>query len=165
MAQMNAAPVSWHVGNWGTWGWIETGLKGVGIAAGIIALVGALGSDAPLMIGDNPELGAIILIALISLFYVFGIILRIMQKEVISVIYMPLAALGHLGVLLSLLRTPAMLTLPLILGIFFILGEAAKNRFLVTSGFTEAGMDSKNMIRGALGVLIFYVVYVVFLLI
>ncbi len=41
-----AAVKGWHVANWGFWGWLETGLKLVGIAAGI-RVVDRVGDMAP----------------------------------------------------------------------------------------------------------------------
>ena len=152
----------WHVANWGLWGWIETGLKLVGIAAGILAFFNS-SSVSTLTIGGNPHLAAVILLALLTLLTIGVIFIRIRQQEVISVIYAILSFLGHAGLLIALLRLPDQTTYAIIFGVFFALGELAKQRFLTISGYTENGMSSGSILnfsRGSMGIYIVFVILV-----
>jgi hypothetical protein len=150
----------WHVARWGLWGWIETGLKLVGIAAGIIAFLSS-SSVSALTIGGHPHLGAVILLALLTLLTLGVLLLRTRQQEIISVVYSVFNVLGHAGLLIGLLRVPDQSLYVVILGVFFALGELAKQRFLAISGYTEGGASSTAMLnfsRGLMGVYILLVI-------
>lgn len=136
----------WHIAQWGFWGWIETILKLIGIGAGMLAFSGSL-SDVPLVISGNPKLLAVLLVAALTLGMVVAFIWRIVQREIVSLVFSALNVLGHAGLLIALLRTPAEMTLPLIFSVFFVLGELAKYRFLTTTGYTEAGQSKAGMLR------------------
>lgn len=157
------ATQDWHVANWGLWGWIETAIKGIGIAIGIIAFVNS-NSSAELVIGGNPELGAVIVLAVISLAIIGAFFMRLRQREIISIIFAVFNVLGHLGLLIALLRVPETTTLPILFGMAFILGELTKAQFMRVSGYTEAGQSSAFMVRFALGVMFVYVVFTAFLI-
>jgi hypothetical protein len=156
----------WHVANWGTWGWIETGLKLVSVAAGLVAFF-ASNSDTPLTVGGNPELAAVILMAVMTLFTLIPLVLRFTQKEVISMIYAILNFLGHLGLLIALLRLqPVTWSLPaLVFAIFMVLGELSKQRFLAISGYTENGQSSAQMLMFSRGIMVVYLLLAIFILI
>jgi hypothetical protein len=153
----------WHVANWGLWGWIETGLKLIGIGAGFLAFFGS-SSAAEMIVGGNPNLAAVILLALLTLGLLAAVFMRVAQKEIISLIFSILNVLGHAGILIALLRTPDQQTLPLIFGVFFVLGELAKQRFLAISGYTEAGQSGSAMLMFSRVVLAIYVVFIIFIL-
>ncbi|MDZ4763706.1 MAG: hypothetical protein SGI73_04085 [Chloroflexota bacterium] len=159
-----AAAQKWHVASWGAWGWAETLVKGVGIAAGIIALIGAL-SASTFFLGDNPRLAAVIVIGIMTLLLFGAVFIRLRQREVISMIFVILNVIGHAGIFIALLRQPDMRVLPIVFAIAFIAGELVKQRFLVVSGFTEAGQDTSGMVRFSRGIMLVYVVFLVFLLV
>lgn len=154
----------WHIANWGTWGWIETILKLIGIGAGMLAFFNSA-SDAPLVIGGNPKLIAVILVALMTAGMVLAIGLRFTQKEIISIVFSVLNALGHAGLLVALLRIPPDMTLPLVFSVFFVLGELAKYRFMSTTGYTELGQSQAGMVRFSLMMVGTYIVLTILLLI
>src|SRR5689334_15662531 len=104
MAQQTQAQ-GWHVAKWGLWGWIETGLKAVGIVAGIIAFFSS-SSVSTLTIGGHPHLAAVILLALLTLLTIGVVFIRFTQREVISLIYSVFNFLGHAGLLIALLHVP-----------------------------------------------------------
>jgi hypothetical protein len=158
------ASQGWHVANWGTWGWIETGLKLVSIAAGILAFITS-NSDKPLLFGGNPELGAVILIGLMTLFTIIPLVLRFRQQEVISMIYAILNFLGHLALFIALLRVTDSPVLPLVFAVFMVLGELAKQRFLTISGYTENGQSPAGMLNFSRGVMGIYLLLAIFILI
>lgn len=162
--QHSQSTVGWHVANWGLWGWIETGLKLVGIVAGYIAFFNA-SAVTDLTILGNPHLAAVILVALLTLAMIGVVFMRITQKELISIGYSILNALGHIALLFALLRVPTQTTLPIIFAVMFILGELAKQRFLAISGYVEGGANTSTMIRFSRIVAVTYLVLAIFLII
>jgi hypothetical protein len=158
------ASQGWHVDNWGTWGWIETGLKLVAIAAGFLAFITSNSAN-PMTIGGNPELGAVIIVGLMTLLNVVALGLRFRQQEVISMIYVILNFLGHLALLIALLRQTDSQILPLAFAVFMVLGELAKQRFLSTSGYTENGQTSGQMLNFSRGIMAIYALLAIFILI
>lgn len=154
----------WHVAKWGLWGWIETGLKMVSIIAGFIAFFGANGSDA-FEVGGNPHLAALILLAVMSLMTVVVVGLRFTQREIISIGFAILNMLGHFALLYSLLGTPDQQALPVVFGVFYALGEVAKQRFLTITGYTESGQTTSAMLNFSRGVAVVYIIFAVLVLI
>jgi len=134
----------WHVGSWGLWGWLETIIKLVGMLAAYAAFFASAGD---FVIGGNPELGAVIIVALAMLITIVAITIRIRQREVISMVYALLNFLAHVALLIALLRLPAQTTLPLLFAIAFVIGELVKQYFLKVTGYTEQGQDIAGMIR------------------
>lgn len=153
----------WHIAKWGFWGWLETAVKAVGIGAGIVALFTAL-SAGGFTLDGNPRLAAVIAFGLLTLFTFFITLLRFRQREIVSIIFWCFNFLGHLGALL-LLSAPAQTTLPLILAVAFVAGELVKQRFLVLAGYTENGLSTGQIVNFSRGVMVFYLIVVVLLLI
>ena len=160
------ASQGWHVDNWGTWGWIETGLKLVAIAAGFLAFFRSSPSENPLMVSGNPELGAVILVGLMTLLTIVVLGLRFRQQEVISMVYAILNFLGHVGLLIALLRPPLVWSLPPIMfAVLMALGELAKQRFLTISGYTESGQSASGMLNFSRGIMAIYLLLAILILI
>ena len=108
-----------------------------------------------LLSAANPELGAVVIAALMTVFSIIALVLRFRQQEVISMVYAILSFLGHLGLLIALLRVVDSRMLPLVFAGFMILGELAKQRFLAISGYTENGQTPAQMLmfsRGVMGI-------------
>jgi hypothetical protein len=162
--QQSKPTVGWHVANWGLWGWIETALKLVGIVAGYIAFFNS-NAVTDLTMSGSPRLAAVILVALLALAMIGVVFMRITQKELISIGYSILNALGHIALLFALLRVPTQTTLPIIFAVMFILGELAKQRFLAISGYVEGGANTPTMIRFSRIVAVTYLILVIFLII
>ncbi len=154
----------WHVANWGFWGWLETGLKLVGIVAGFIVFFSTSSANG-LTIGGNPHLAAVILTALLALAMIGVVFVRISQKELVSIAYSIINAFGHLALLIALLRIPPQTTLPIIFAVMFILGELAKQRFLAISGYVEGGSNTATMVRFSRIIAVTYLVLAILLVI
>lgn len=162
---MQQTTTGWHIGSWGFWGWLETAVKGVGIIVGLLAGLQALNSGNSVVFDGNPHLAAVIWLGLICLIVVLGVpVLRITQKEIISIIFAILNALGHLGMLYSLLTIPDSRTLAIIFGVAYIAGELVKQRFLTVSGYTEAGQTTSAMINFSRLQMGIYAVFIVLVL-
>lgn len=162
--QQTAVKQGWHIANWGTWGWLETGVKFIGILVGYAAFF-ASASAQTLTFGGNPELGAVILLALLTLGIFGAMFMRIRQQEIISLVFAVLNFLGHAGMLIALLRTPELTSLGIAFGVLFVIGELVKQRFLVVSGYTEAGQKTPGMVNFSRGLMSAYALFVVALLI
>lgn len=145
MQNTQSTPQGWHVTNWGTWGWIETGLKLIGVGAGVAAFLTS-DSTREMTVGGHPELGAVLLIGFLTMFTLVPLFLRFKQREIISMMFALANLFGHAGLLAGLLRAPEMRVLPLVFAIFIVLGEVTKQRFLVESGYTENGQTTRSML-------------------
>lgn len=144
--QQNVQPKAWFVGQWGVWGWVETIFKFIAAGAGFVSFAAALSADT-FIIGGNPRLAATILTAFLSLAMLAVIPMRIQQREVISVVFAVVNALGHIGLLIGLLRLPEQTTLVLVFAAFQVFGQLAKLVFLRQTGFTESGQTTSGMMR------------------
>lgn len=134
----------WHTAQWGTLGWVETILKLIGIGAGVLAFVNS-DAAAALRIGDNPHLAAVILLGALTLGAAFQLFVRFGQKETISLSFAVLNLLGHLALLVALLRAPSDMTLAVIFGVMVVLGQVVKLQFLRSTGYTEGGATTGAM--------------------
>lgn len=161
--QAKTSTQGWHIANWGLWGWAETALKGIGIGAGILAFLNSTGRP-DFVVGGNPELAAIILLVLLTLGTIVAFGLRIQQREIISIVFSVFNILGHIGLLVALLRIPDQNTLPIVFGVMYVLGELTKQRFLALTGYTEAGQNSRSMVNFSRGLMAFYLLFTALIL-
>lgn len=142
----SSGPASgWHVAQWGLWGWLETVAKLIAIAAGILAFF-ATPSTSAIGLADNPHLAALSLLALLLLASVFQLVIRMRQREVISLIFAILNLIGHACVLAAVLHIRTTRRWPVAFGGFYVLGQLIKLQFLRSSGYTEGGADSRQML-------------------
>jgi hypothetical protein len=162
--QQTAKSQGFFVGQWGVWGWVETILRVIGLVAGLGALSGPFAGGG-IVIGGNPELGAVIVVALLTLIGLPLVLVRVGQRELISIAFAILNFLGHAALLIALLQIPVTLVPALVFGIFHILGLFAKFVFLRASGYTESGQTTPKMIQFNFVFMAVYVIYVVALLI
>jgi hypothetical protein len=152
----------WHVGSWGLWGWLETIIKFVGMLAAYAAFFTSSGDP---VIGGNPELGAILITALVGLGYVGALAVRFQQREIISMAFAILNVLAHIAVILALLRNPSQTTLPLVFAIANIIGEIIKQVWLSQTGYTEMGQTRDGMMRFSRITMSIYILIAIALLI
>ncbi len=83
------------------------------------------------------------------------------QREVVSLLFAVLNTAGHAGMVLALLRDPALQVAPLLFCGFYLLGELAKQRFLRTTGYVEGGLDNAVIVRTSLFVVLVYTALIV----
>jgi hypothetical protein len=158
---MQASTQGWHTEQWGTWGWIETGLKAIGLLAGVIGLVAALTSEAR---GSDPHVAGLILLVLLVLSALAQLGIRFMQRETISLLFAVANLIGHAALLIALLTSPNQSAWAVALGVFFVLGQLAKLQFLRLSGYTEGGADQNGMLRITGVVTLIYAAFTIFML-
>lgn len=154
----------WHVANWGLLGWLETVVKLVGIGAASVGFIDSLSAD-KFILGDNPHLAAVILLLVFMPGLVVLLYWRFVQKEIISMAYTVLNVLGHVALLLGLLRQPDQEIYAVIFGATYVIGELVKQRFLATTGYTEAGQSLKGMVNFSRFLTAVYLLLVILVLI
>jgi hypothetical protein len=153
----------WHIHNWGFWGWLETAIKSVGIIAGFIAFSQTMTVN-PIQVAGGSNVVAAIILGILTLLLSFAVVLRLMQREVISVVFALANALGHAGLLFYLVRTPENTVLPLVFGVAFVLGELVKQRFLAITGYTENGAQTPQMLLFVRGLMVVYLIFTLLVL-
>lgn len=153
---------AWRISNWGLWGWIETGLKLIAVAIGIYALVSSAPASTDTL-SAHPELGAVILLAVLSLFTVLVIGYRLNQGELISIAFAIANSLGHLSLFAALIRQPNLGALVLAFTVFMLLGDASKLIYLYRTGYTEGGRNTASMMRLVTNLMAVYVLLLVFI--
>lgn len=154
----------WHTAQWGTWGWAETILKLIAIVAGILAFINS-DAAAPFLIGDNPHLAALVVLALLTLGALGQLGIRFMQRETISFGFAVLNLLGHLGLLIAVLRVPDQPTLSLVFGAFYTLGQIVKIQFLRVTGYTEGGASTRGMLIVSVVMAVAYALFAILMLV
>jgi hypothetical protein len=155
--QSEKQAVGWHVRNWGTWGWLETAVKSVGIAAGLAAFTVATSSEVGSLTGFT-SIAAVGLLGLLTLLAAVALVLRVTQREIISLGYAVLNVLGHAGMLFYLVRGNEGSTLPLIFSLAYVAGELVKQRFLVVTGYTENDLQTSQMLNFSRGLMIAFLI-------
>ena len=160
---MQANAQGWHTEKWGTWGWIETGLKLVAIAAGLFALARAF-PDHGFQIVPNRHLAALILLTVLTLASVAQLAICFRQRETVSMLFAVLNLVGHLALWLSITLAPGQRTAALAFGVFYVLGQLAKVQFLRISGYTEGGANSASMLRVTGVITVIYIVFIILML-
>lgn len=160
----NTASRGWHVANWGLWGWIETALKLVTAGAGVAAFLTSP-AEAELVVGGNPELLAILMLAGGLLGITGMVTFRFIQREIISILFAIALWIGHAGMLIALLRLHGASPYGIVFALFYILGELAKQRFLAETGYTEGGLSPRSIRMASALLIVIYVVLLILFLI
>ena len=136
-------------------GWVETGLKAISITFGIVALSLTTATDS-IQIVDLPHGITVAILGLMTLFVATTILVRVSQREIISILFAIASTLGHAGMLYFVIYMPENRLPPLVFGIGFVLGELVKQRFLSTTGYTEMGQDTSQMLMLSRGLMAMY---------
>ncbi len=153
----------WHTAQWGTWGWLETIVKGVALLAGLIALLSPM-AGAAFMIGGNPHLAALIILVLLTLAAIAQVAIRFRQQETISMGFAILNLIGHVALLIALAQGPHRRLWAVAFGALYVAGQLVKFQFLRVTGYTEGGADSANMQRVAGVIAVVYLLFTVLIL-
>ncbi|HJK96008.1 MAG TPA: hypothetical protein RMF84_02245 [Polyangiaceae bacterium LLY-WYZ-14_1] len=139
-----AQATAWHTRNWDTLGWLETLAKGVGIGA---ALAGAFIAGAAPIAVSGVGIAAAAVAGLLALAAIVQLLLRVKQRELISLAFAIANLLGAAALLQVVLTAPAMAWVPTTFGGAYLVGELIKQRFLAQSGYTEDGQTTRQMQR------------------
>jgi hypothetical protein len=144
MALHSKPAQGWYVGDWTGWGWAETGVKAVAIGVGLIALANALPSPAAEAVA-GARLIQVIVLGILALLLTFGIFDRLMEREIIAMIFILFNVVAHWGMTFALTRTPGPGALLLIYAIFMLAGDLVKLRFLAATNFTVRTFNTRAL--------------------
>jgi hypothetical protein len=125
----------WHVAQWPPLAWVETIIKLVALALGIIALVQAL-SGGTFAWPSGTRLAQLIILALLSLGLLAAILDRLAQREIVAMAFVPINNLGHWGMVYALLTMPGPGALLPAFAALMLAGDLVKLVFLRVSDFS-----------------------------
>ena len=130
----SADRAAWHVARWGTLGWIETGIKSIAFLCAYAALATSIttGWSTP----HGVRVAEVVLIGVAALGLLAAIGDRLLEREVVAMVFVVFNNLAHLALLASLLTTAGPGRLLTAFAVLMTCGELVKIRFLRSTGFT-----------------------------
>jgi hypothetical protein len=151
----------WHVAHWPPLAWLETAIKLAAIAVGLIAFVQAL-SAGGFGLPGGLRLAQLAVLGMLSLGLVAALFDRLMEREVVAMVFVILNNLGHWGMVVALALQPGPGSLLLAFSALMLAGDVVKLVFLRVYDF--AVRDTPRVVL--FGLTSFYVVgyLVIFLL-
>lgn len=134
----------WHVARWGALGWIETGIKSLAFLCAYLALATSIttGWSAP----DAVRIAELVLVGIATLGLLAAIGDRLLEREIVSMVFVCFNNLAHLALLASLLTTDGPGRLLTAFAVLMLCGEFVKIRFLRSTGFTVRNTPSSIVI-------------------
>ena len=124
----------WYSASWPPLAWLETGIKLVAIVVGLVALIQAL-SSGQFGLPDGLCLAQWVVLLLLSLGLLAAIVDRIIQREIVAMVFVILNNLGHWGMVISLASVPGPgVLLPLFAGLM-LAGDLVKLVFMKVHDF------------------------------
>jgi len=135
----------WHVADWSPLGWLETGIKLAGLVAAIIALLQAL-SGGTSASPEGARLVQVIVQIILSLLLVGAIFDRIMEREIIAMIFVVINNIGHWGMVYALLTQPGPGILLVIFAGLFLVGDLVKIRWIVANQISMRGYPPRVLV-------------------
>lgn len=124
----------WHIAQWPPLAWIETAIKALALVIGIVALVGALSQGAFAM-PAGLRLAQFIVLAFLSLGLVTAIFDRLIEREVVAMIFVVFNNLGHWGMVAALASQPGPGSLLVAFCALMLMGDLVKLIFLKVHDF------------------------------
>ena len=127
-------PADWHVARWGALGWIETVVKSLAFLCAYLALSTSIttGWSAP----DRVRIVELVLIGIATLGLLAAIGDRLLEREIVAMVFVCFNNLAHLALLASLVTTDGPGRLLTAFAVLMMCGELVKLRFLYSTGFT-----------------------------
>jgi hypothetical protein len=125
---------AWHVARWGRLGWIETAIKSIAFVCAYVALASSrtTGWSTP----HGVRIVELILIGIAALGLLAAIGDRVLEREIIAMVFACFNNLAHLALLASLVTTAGPGRLLTAFSLLMMGGELVKIRFLRCTGFT-----------------------------
>ena len=134
----------WHVARWGALGWIETGIKSLAFLCAYLALATSVttGWSTP----RGVRIIELVLIGIAALGLLAAIGDRLLEREIVAMVFVCFNNLAHLALLLSLLTTDGPGRLLTVFAVLMMCGELVKIRFLHSTGFTVRNTSTSIVI-------------------
>jgi hypothetical protein len=124
----------WHVAPWPPLAWLETAIKAVALVIGFVALVGALSRGA-FALPAGLRLGQLVVLGILSLGLVAAIFDRLLERELVAMIFVVVNNLGHWGMVLALASEPGPGPLLVAFCALMLIGDLVKLLFLKVHDF------------------------------
>jgi hypothetical protein len=124
----------WHVAHWPPLAWLETAIKLAAIVVGLMAFVQAL-SAGSFGLPSGLRLVQFAVLGMLSLGLVAAILDRLMEREVVAMVFVVLNNLGHWGMVVALASQPGPGTLVLAFSALMVAGDLVKLGFLKVHDF------------------------------
>jgi hypothetical protein len=136
---------AWHVARWGPLGRIETGVKSLAFLCAYVALASSIttGWSAP----RGVRIVELLLIGIATLGLLAAIGDRLLEREVVAMVFVCFNDLAHLALLVSLVTTDGPGGLLTAFAVLMMCGELVKIRFLRSTGFTVRNAPTSIVIR------------------
>jgi len=136
---MNGEPIQstrrgWYVGQWPPLAWLETVIKASALVIGIFALGGAL-SGGTFALPGGLRLAQLVILVFLSLGLVAAIFDRLMERELVAMIFVIFNNLGHWGLVVALASEPGPASLLVAFSALMLLGDLVKFIFLKAHDF------------------------------
>lgn len=146
---------AWHVGRWGALGWVETALK---TAAIIAAVAGVATLNARTGDGGAWRMIAIVAMAIATLGIVAAVADRLIEREIIAMVFVPFNLVGHLAAVALAFALPGGRGALVAYCALMALGDIVKMVFLHRTGFTVRGASTRAILALVFGFVVLYLV-------
>jgi hypothetical protein len=125
----------WYVYHWPLLAWLETIIKLGAIFLGILALLQTL-AGGTFVLPRGLRLAQFIILAFLSLGLVAAILDRLVEREIVAMIFVVLNNLGHWGMVIALATKPGPGALLPAFAALMLAGDLVKLVFLKVHGFS-----------------------------
>jgi len=126
---------SWHVAHWPPLAWLETIIKAIALAIAITAMLGAL-SAGDFAWPGGLRLAQLIVQTILALGLVAAIFDRIVEREIVAMIFVIFNNLGHWGMVVALASVSGPGSALALFALLMLLGDLVKLAFLKAHDFT-----------------------------
>jgi hypothetical protein len=143
---VNPSPeaAAWHVARWGPLGWIETGVKSCGFLCAYLALASSITTGWSTPRGVRVVELALIGTATVGLLAAIGD--RMLEREIVAMVFVCFNNLAHLALLASLFTTAGPGHLLTAFAVLMTCGDLVKIQFLRSTGFTVRHAHASTVI-------------------
>jgi hypothetical protein len=124
----------WYVAKWPPLAWLETGIKLVALAIGLLAFFEAL-SAGEFALPSGLRLAQLLVMALLSLGLVAAILDRLVEREVVAMVIVILNNLGHWGMTMALASVQDLGSSLIAFAALMLVGDLVKLLFLKLHDF------------------------------
>jgi hypothetical protein len=125
----------WHVAQWPLLAWLETAIKLVAIAIGMIALVQAI-VGGTFYLPRGLCLAQWVIMIVLSLGLVAAILDRLAEKEIVAMVFVVLNNIGHWGMVVAMATLPGPGILLTLFAALMVAGDLVKLVFLNVHDFS-----------------------------
>ena len=130
----HGAEKQWHVASWPRLAWLETAVKLIAILIGIRAFTQAV-SAGGLGFPSGETLVQLIVMTVLSLGLIAAIFDRLVEREVVAMVFVILNNFGHWGIVIALLGKDGPGSLLTAFAALMLFGDLVKLVFLRVHGF------------------------------